>query len=83
MPRTGKKACLAFAAVSAATASPEPSLQKAKKEKQRSAPTPDVVDDSHDDSPARPSLYLLRCTNHNTDVCWSRFQCQNSCAAIE
>ena len=83
MPRTGKKARLAVAAVLAATASPEASPQKAKKGKQRSAPTPVEVDDSRDDSPARASLYLLRCTNHNTDVCMSRFQCQNSCAAIE
>ena len=83
MPRTGKKARLAVAAVSAATASPEPSPQKAKKGKQRSAPTPVEVDDSRDDPPARPSLYLLRCTNHNTDLCRSRFHCQNSCAAIE
>ena len=83
MPRTGKKARLAVSAVLAATASPEPSPQKAKKGKQRSAPTPVEVDDSRDDSPARPSLYLLRCTNHNTDVGRSRFQCQNSCAATE
>ena len=84
MSRTGKKARLAVAAVLAATALPEPSPQKAEKRgKQRSAPTPVEVDDSRDDSLARPSLYLLRCTNHNTDVCRSRFQCQNSCAAIE
>ena len=49
--------------------------QKAEKGKQRSAPTPVEVDNSRDDSPARPSLYLLRCTNHNTDVCRSMFQC--------
>ena len=83
MPRTGKKARLAVAALLAATASPEPSPQKAKKGTQRSAPTPVEVDDSRDDSPARPSLYLLRCTNHNPDACRSRFQCQNSCAAID
>ena len=83
MPRTGKKARLAVAAVLTTTASPEPSLQKTKKGKQRSAPTPVEVDDSRDDSPARPSLYLLRCTNHNIEICRSRFQCQNSCAAIE
>ena len=80
---TGQKARLAVAAVLAATAPPEPSPQEAKKGKQRSAPTPVEVDDSRDDSTARPSLNLLRCTNHNTDVCMSRFQCQNSCAAIE
>ena len=61
---------LASLLVLAATVSPEPSPQKAKKGKQRSA-TPVVVDDSRDDSPARPSLYLLRCLNHNTDVCRS------------
>ena len=59
------KARLAVAAVLAATASPEPSLKKTKMGKKRSAPTPVEVDDSRDDSPARP-LYLLRCTNHNT-----------------
>ena len=74
MPRTGKKARLVVAAVLAATALPEPSPQKAKKGKQRSAPTPVEVDDSLDDFTARPSLYLLRCTNHNTDVCRSRLQ---------
>ena len=78
MPRTGKNARLAVAAVFAATASPEPSPQNAKKGKQRSAPTPVEVDDSRDDSPARPFLYLRRCTNHNTDVCRSRFQCQKN-----
>ena len=83
MPRTGKTASLAVTAVLAATTSPEPNPQKAKKGKQRSAPTPFEVDDTRDDSPARPSLYLLCCTNHNTDVCRSRFQCQNGCAAIE
>ena len=77
MPRTGKKARLVAAAVLPATASPQPSPQRAKKGKQRSAPTPVESDDS-----ARPSLYLLCCTNHNTGVCRSRFQCQNSCAAI-
>ena len=86
MPRTGEKARLAVAAVLAATASPEPS-PRLKREKQRSAPTPvevdDSCDDSCDDSPARPSLYLVRCTNHNTDVCRSRFHCQNSYTAIE
>ena len=61
MPQTGKKARLAIAAVLAGTASPEPSPQKAKKGKQWSAPTPVEVDDSRDDSPARPSLYLLLC----------------------
>ena len=71
MPRTGNKARLAVAAVLAATASPEPSPQKAKKGKQRSVPTPVEVDDSRDDSPAGPSSYLLRCTNHNTGVCRS------------
>ena len=59
MPRTGKKARLAVAAVLTATALQEPSPQKAKKGKQRSAPTPVEVDDSRDDSPARPSLRLL------------------------
>ena len=83
MLRTSKKARLAVAAVLAVTASPESSPQKAKKRKQRSASTPVEVDDSRDDSPAKPSLYLLRCTNHNTDICRSRFQCQNICAAIE
>ena len=83
MPRSGKKARLAVAAVLAATASLEPSPQKAKKGKQLSTPTPVEVDDFRDDSPARPSLYLLCCTNHNIDVCMSTFQCQNSCAAIE
>ena len=78
MPRTGKTSRLAVAAVLA-----ESSLQKAEKGKQRSAPTPVEVDDSREDSPAGPSLYLLRCTNHSTDVCRSRFQGQNSCAAIE
>ena len=77
------KARLAVAAVLAATASSEPSPQKAKKGKQRSAPTPVEVDDSRDDSPARPSSYLLRSTNHNTGVCRSRFQCQNGCSVIE
>ena len=61
MPRTGKKARLAVAAVLAAAASPEPSPQKAKKGKQRSALTPVEVDDSRDYSPARPSLYFLLC----------------------
>ena len=59
MPRTGKKACLAVAAVLAATASSESSPQKAKRGKQRSAPTPVEVDVSRDDSFARPSLYLF------------------------
>ena len=53
MQRTGKKARLAVAAVLAATASPEPSPQKARKGKQRSAPTTVEVDDSRDDSPAK------------------------------
>ena len=59
MPRTGKKARLAVDAVLAATASPEPSPQKAEKGKQRSAPTPVEVDDSRYDSLARPYFYLL------------------------
>ena len=67
MPRTGKKARLAVAAELAATASPEASPRRLKRGKQRSAPTPLEVDDSRDDSPARPSLRLLRCTNHNTE----------------
>ena len=50
MPRTGKKARFAIAAVLAATA--KPSHQKAKKGKQRSAPTPVEVDYSRDSSPA-------------------------------
>ena len=53
MPRTGKKARLAVAAVLADTALPEPSPQKAKKGKQRSAQTPVEFDDSRDDSPAK------------------------------
>ena len=61
MPRTGKKARLVVAAVLAATASPEPRPQEAKKGKQWSAPMPVEVDDSRNDSPARPSLYLLLC----------------------
>ena len=49
MSRTGKKARLVVAAVLAATASLEPSPQKAKTGKQRSAPTPVEVDDSRVD----------------------------------
>ena len=75
MPRTGK-ARLAVAAVLAATASPEPSPQKAKKGKQRSVPTPAEVDDSRDGSPAKPSSFLLRCITLT-------YVGQNSCAVIE
>ena len=57
MPQKGKKARLVVAAVLAATASPEPSPQKAKKGKQRLAPTPVEVDDSRDDSFISSSLH--------------------------